>query len=82
MGIGHWQTASTVHVLGANSRSFFLQNSGVVYDCITWNPLYRYDTAEVDKNYRILRDIRGAGEADDHRKVSHTFVYKHYSMVA
>ena len=49
----------------------FFQNSGVVYDCVTWNPLYRYDTAEIDKNYRILRDIRGAGEADDHRKVSH-----------
>ena len=57
----------------ANSR--FFQNSGVVYDCIMWNPLYRYDTAEVDKNYRTLQDIRGPGEADDHRKVSHTIVY-------
>ena len=81
MGIGNWQNANSV--IGANSRSFFfLQNSGVVYDCVTWNPLYRYDTAEVDKKYRILQDTRGPGEADDQRKVSHTIVYKHFSMVA
>ena len=58
----------TFNLTPANPTLF--QNSGVVYDCVTWNPLYRYDTAEIEKNYRILRDIHGAGEAADHRKVS------------
>ena len=52
------------------AQSTLFQNSGVVYDCVTWDVLYRYDNAEVDRNYRTLRGIRGAGEADEHRKVS------------
>ena len=52
------------------AQSTLFQNSGVVYDCVTWDVLYRYDNEEVDKNYRTLQGIRGAGEADEHRKVS------------
>ena len=56
-----------------DSHITLFQNSGVVYDCVMWNPLYQYDTAEVDKNYQTLRDTPRAGEADNHRKVSHKF---------
>ena len=45
-------------------------NSGVVYDCVTWEPIRTYDPEVVKKNYQIFSNVQGTGETDDHRQSS------------
>ena len=51
------------------------ENSGVVYDCVTREPLNTYDPEMVKKNYQTVPKVQGLGETDDHRQQSFIDIY-------
>ena len=51
------------------------ENSGVVYDCVTWEPLNTYDLEVVKKNYQTFPNVQGPGETDGHPQQSFIDIY-------
>ena len=73
----HMPSVFSKEIIDKYPRVPFLQreNSGVVYDCVTWQALYHYDPEEVKENYQTFPDVQGTGEADDHRQQSFINIY-------
>ena len=47
-----------------------LENSGIVYDCVTWKPISRYDPVMIKQQYQPFSSVHGFGESDAQRQKS------------
>ena len=51
------------------------ENSGIVYDCVTWEVLYTHDPETIKRSYQTFPNIIESGETDSHRIQSFTDIY-------